>query len=250
MSRWTRPFPFVMRDAADSGSGGAVVKAPQPAAGANSIAMVRTMGIVATLSGLLIVGSFQLTAEKIRQNRVDQLRGAVLAVVPGATQMRVFEMSDTGLTALDEVPATPGRQCYAGYDEQGEFKGVAVPTSGMGFADIIRVLYGVDPRSSRVIGYTVLETKETPGLGDKIMKNTGFLANFEGLDVSLNEQGTALEHPVEIVKPGQKTEDWQIDTITGATISSKAVGRMMQASTARDLPLLVRSLEALEGGAR
>ena len=39
----------------------------------------------------------------------------------------------------------------------------------------------------------VLESKETPGLGDKILHDRDFLANFESLDVSLKSDGSGLE---------------------------------------------------------
>ena len=38
-----------------------------------------------------------------------------------------------------------------------------------------------------------------------------FLKNFEALDVSLNAEGTALKHEIEMVKPGKKQHPWQID---------------------------------------
>ncbi len=237
------------RDTGSAGGSSAKGGTPKTIESASALSMVRTMGVVAALSGLLIVGTFQLTAERIRLNRVEQLKKAVLAVVPGAETMRVFEVEGRQLRPLDGVPSTPGRRVYAGYDGSGVFRGVAVPAAGMGFADIIRVLYGVDPKKGEVIGYQVLETKETPGLGDKIFKDADFLATFDGLDVRLDASGEALAHPLEIVKPGEGAQGWQIETITGATVSSSAVGRMMQESTARDMPLLARNLDALEGGA-
>ncbi len=75
---------------------------------------------------------------------------------------------------------------YAGYDENDKLVGVAVEASGQGFADILRILYGYDPDKQKIVGFYVLESKETPGLGDKIEKDLNFLANFKALDVSLS----------------------------------------------------------------
>jgi len=83
-----------------------------------------------------------------------------------------------------------------------------------------------------------LESKETPGLGDKIEKDETFLANFEQLDVSFNEAGDALKNPVTPVKSGEKTNPWEVDAITGATISSRAIGDILKESTARWVPLI------------
>ena len=49
--------------------------------------------------------------------------------------------------------------------------GVAVEASGKATPDIIRILYGYDPENRQVVGFYVLESKETPGLGDKIEKD-------------------------------------------------------------------------------
>ena len=74
-----------------------------------------------------------------------------------------------------------------------------------------------------IVGMAVLESKETPGLGDKIEKDAAFLANFERLDVTVAADGRSLVHPLELVKPNQKTRPWQIDGISGATVTKDAI---------------------------
>ncbi len=70
--------------------------------------------------------------------------------------------------------------------------------------------------------------RETPGIGDKILTDKDFLANFNALDVQLNADLTALANEVKTVKHGTKTEPWQVDAISGATITSRAVGARHQ----------------------
>ncbi len=48
-----------------------------------------------------------------------------------------------------------------------------------------------------------------------------------------------------MVAQGTKTEPWQIDGITGATISSKAVGAMLDKSAGRWIPEIGRHLDDL-----
>ena len=48
------------------------------------------------------------------------------------------------------------------------------------------------------------------------------------------------------VKHGNKTHPWQIDAISGATISSAAIGRMINTSGQRMFPLIQRHLAELE----
>jgi electron transport complex protein RnfG len=117
---------------------------------------------------------------------------------------------------------------------------------GQGFQDTIRLIYGYSTEKQQVIGMEVLESKETPGLGDKIIKDDDFLANFRALDASLTDDGSALENPIEAVKAGKKEHPWQIDGITGATISSKAIGDILRSSTEYMLPILYKQVEQLK----
>jgi electron transport complex protein RnfG len=92
----------------------------------------------------------------------------------------------------------------------------------------------------------VLETKETPGLGDKIEKDPDFLDNLSSLDVRLNSDNTALAHPIELVKKGEGTEPWQLEAISGATISSTAVFRIIDSYAGRLVPIVEQNLDQLK----
>ena len=48
------------------------------------------------------------------------------------------------------------------------------------------------------------------------------------------------------VKHGSKTDPWQIDAIAGATVTSKAVGRGINESAQKLMPLLVPHLDAVK----
>ena len=79
-----------------------------------------------------------------------------------------------------------------------------------------------------IVGFKVLESKETPGLGDKVEIEPHFLANFEALDARLNDEGTALANSIVTVKQGEKTEPWQIDGLAGATLTANGVTNLGQ----------------------
>ena len=98
-----------------------------------------------------------------------------------------------------------------------------------------------------MVGFKVLESRETPGLGDKIEKDENFLANFEALDVKLAEDGASMANPVEMAKRGEKTDAWQVEAITGATISSRAIANILRASSAESVPLIANNLETIRG---
>ena len=215
-----------------------------------TVELYRAMVGIGLLCGLSIVGVFQLTRPVIAQNKAEALERAVFEVLPGATATRTFLRGDDGFTPAaggDEAVGVP--QLYAGFDDDGALVGVALEAAGMGYADTVKVLYGYDLTRQAVIGFQVLETKETPGLGDKIEKDPVFLKNFEALDVSLSDDGSAVANPIEFVKPGQKQHPWQIDGITGATISSNAVAKMLGESTADWVPRVARHRDDLQPAA-
>ena len=121
--------------------------------------------------------------------------------------------------------------------------------SGQGFQDVLRLLYGYAPDRAAVVGMKVLESKETPGLGDKIEKDAAFKANFESLSVRLGPDARSIADPITLVKPGEKTEPWQVEAITGATISSRAVATILRESTGSRIPVVIEHLQTLEDGA-
>lgn len=211
--------------------------------------MVRTLGGIGILCALFIVVTFQATLPIIEQNKAEALERAIFHVLPGATARATFQIAADGqLRPFAGTPVGGGRLVYVGYGADGAVAGVAVEGAGQGFQDVIRLLYGYAPDRGQVIGLEVLESRETPGLGDKIIADPAFLANFAALDVTLTPDGAGLVHEVVAVKSGRKVHPWQIDGITGATISSVAVAAILQRSAASTLPILVRHADQLQKG--
>ncbi len=210
--------------------------------------MLRALIGVAAVAGTLIVVAFQLTLPVIKANKAEALRRAVFDVIPGARHVVTFKLEPDGsltpLTGEDERAV----KYYAGYTDDNQLIGVALEAKGKGYQDVIKVIYGYTPTEQKIIGMKVLESKETPGLGDKIGKDPTFLANFDKLDARLTEDGTKLQHAFEVVKHGAKKNRWQIDGITGATISSKAVGRLLNNSAPRRFPPVLNNLPRLKEG--
>ncbi|MCG5501156.1 FMN-binding protein [Ectothiorhodospira lacustris] len=214
----------------------------------SSFRLVGTLGLIALFSGLLVVSVFEFTKPYIEENQRRALEAAVFQVVPGAVSRQDYVLTAEGLFPAAEAPA-PGQRVFAAYDAEGSLRGIALQASARGYADVIRVLYGYDPSCECIIGMTVLETRETPGLGDKIETDARFVANFERLDARLNPTGTGLANAIVTVKQGHKEQPWEIDGITGATISANAIGRMLSDSADTVLPRLVPYWTVLEGGA-
>ncbi|GMV43405.1 MAG: hypothetical protein AMXMBFR64_51210 [Myxococcales bacterium] len=186
--------------------------------------LIATMAIAGLTSGLLLVGAYLGTLPTIQRNQAEALRAAVFRVVPGSATIDAWIWKGDRLVRYDgPKDALPeGEAVYACSAESGEVVGWAIPGAGPGFQDTIALIYGYDPARKVIVGMEVLESRETPGLGDKIQKDAHFVANFDAL---------AVEPSIVAVKPNEKHNPNEVDTISGATISSKAVIRILNQST-------------------
>lgn len=193
-----------------------------------STRLVASLAIAGFLSGLIIIGIYVATLPTITANKAREMREAVFRVLPGVTQLQKLHYDDQRI-AIQAKGKDDENTLYAGYDKDGRFVGYALASEGPGFQDTVSILFGYQPNQNKVVGMWVLESRETPGLGDKIYKDHDFVANFD--DVT-------TEPPIVAVKKGTKSKPNEIDAITGATISSKAVVRIMNEGIARWKPRL------------
>lgn len=203
--------------------------------------MLKTMVGIGVLCGLLIVTTYETTYPRVQQLKAQALEQAIFTVLPGIVSVKTFVFENETFV---ESESGEGEVVYAGYDDKGNLKGIALEAKGQGYADIIKVLYGYDVDKQQVVGFYVLESKETPGLGDAIEKNEKFLENFKTLDVSLNEDYTTLNNKIVYAKSGAKKNPWEVDGITGATVSARAVTRMLSKSTEVWVPRIYMNKEA------
>jgi electron transport complex protein RnfG len=171
---------------------------------------------------------------------------AVLRVLPGAVRQASFVVTPDG-GPQPAADGASGQVVHAANDAQGGLVGVAMEGAARGYADLVRVLFAYAPSCQCIVGYTVLQMSETPGLGDKVLTDPAFLANFKALDATLDAAGTALAHPIQTVKHGSKQAPWEIDAITGVTITSKAIGRGIDGSAQRYVPIIQREVDVLGG---
>jgi len=205
--------------------------------------MLRAMVGISALCGFLIVLTYEGTLPRVERLRAEALEKAIFRVIPGTSTTEAFAFDGSTFTKAGDNATDI---VYVGYDDLGNLKGVAIEASGQGYADIIKILYGYNPEKQHIIGFYVLETKETPGLGDKIEKDKDFLANFSALDVSLSDDLEKIVNKVVTVKQGTKQNPWEIDGITGATISSRAIGNIIGESTLTWIPRIKKNLEKMK----
>ena len=212
-----------------------------------TVAMIRTLGLVAAICGLIIVAAYQSTFDAVAANKRIATERAVFKVIPAAKSIVEFVALPTGEVKKYGAGETPAGavKFFAAYDGSGQLAGIAAEGGAKGYADTVRIMFGYSPTCQCVVGIGVVSMRETPGIGDKIITDREFLANFTALDARLNAELKALAHEIKAVKHGAKTSPWQIDAIAGATITSRAVGKAINDSAQALLPRLVPNLDKL-----
>mgnify|MGYP003673010620 CR=1 FL=1 len=200
--------------------------------------LIIALAAIAMISGLLVAITFELTAPAIKRNQQRALEQAIFKVLPEATVHANFRLEGDTLSALPPE-AFADANVFAGYNADQELVGIAMEASARGYQDVVKILYAYSPAQSGIMGFTVLQSSETPGIGDKVESDEAFQQNFNPLDARLNPAGDGLAHPIITVKNGKKTNPWEIDGVSGATITSTAVGKALNQSAEAMLPAVV-----------
>jgi Na+-translocating ferredoxin:NAD+ oxidoreductase subunit G len=198
--------------------------------------LIATLAVAGSLAGALIVSVHQWTQPRILAHQARAIALAVDEVLHAPARVETLFLWQNELTATPPagVDTVKLDRVWAGYDDSGARVGFAMIGAEAGFQDVIRLMFGYEPGAQRVLGMRVLESKETPGLGDKIFKDTVFVSQFRTATL-----------PMIPTKPGAGSGDpREVDTITGATISARTVITIINNRVERMQPLL----EAAGGG--
>ncbi|WP_427338963.1 RnfABCDGE type electron transport complex subunit G [Caloranaerobacter sp. DY30410] len=103
------------------------------------------------------------------------------------------------------------REIYSGYSENGSLVGYAIKTATPGYGGDVEVITGIS-LENKVTGIKVVSHKETPGLGANATQPK-FQNQFKDKDASKEL----------VVVKGSPSSENEIQALTGATITSKAV---------------------------
>lgn len=171
--------------------------------------------VITLLSGALLGFVYELTKEPIRIQQEKAIEEACLAVLPGAqdagtvfrpieytlTPELAEELAANGITIGTVYEATAADGSLFGY--------VTESTSSQGYGGNIVLYTGVDS-TGKVGGVSILKINETAGLG------------MEAPNVLVPQFAGRQAEQFKYTKSGSLTED-QVDAISGATITTKAV---------------------------
>ncbi|MCI0497977.1 MAG: RnfABCDGE type electron transport complex subunit G [Thermoplasmata archaeon] len=160
--------------------------------------------IVVAVAVIALTITDAVTRDLIAESREKELQALLEKIFPG---MDDYEEKDDVYFILERSDV-PVENPY-GIDENYEIIGFAFIAEGDGYGGAIELLIGIEPDldDPTLVGIRVLTQSETPGLGAKIADEE-FTDQFNGLatgDAVLTDDGG------------------QIDAISGATISSRAV---------------------------
>lgn len=150
--------------------------------------------ITAASSGMLLSLANMAAAEKIEANQKKAVEDGIRIIEPNAKSIE--EIQD-GIFKL----GTNTKEL-----------GYAFLTEGQGYQGPIKILCGVDSDFEQILGIEIIESTETPGLGARI-NEAWFKKQFAALNI---------RSLISYVK-GKPQNNSEVEAITGATVSSKAV---------------------------
>ena len=168
--------------------------------------MVLVLTGVAVITGCILAYVNHITEQPIALQKQKTLEDGIKAVMGGGaltvTKTDTVRQNDAKGKELTYV-------IYQTQDAQHTDLGAAVESTTGGFGGNLKVLVGFDP-AGNILGYTLLEHAETPGLGAKA--GAWFQKGQKGDIIGKNPS-----EPLVVSKDGG-----QVDAITASTITSRA----------------------------
>lgn len=168
--------------------------------------MVIVLVGVALITGCILAYVNHATEGPIAEQKEKTLADGIKAVMGGG-ELSVCK-TDT-VRQNDEKGKEMVFVIYGTKDAQKNYLGAAVESTTGGFGGDLKVLVGFDPKGT-ILGYTILEHAETPGLGAKADK--WFQKDGKGNIIGKNPSEELIV----------KKDGGQIDAITASTITSRA----------------------------
>ncbi len=177
--------------------------------------------VLAILFGTALAAVQAALGPKIEENKLAETLERIPSLVLGEDAAQKLLLSGKALDILPrtmELDKEGVKKFYTLYDvyfQDGTNAGLVAKASGQGYADKIELLVGFDVQASSLTGLFILDQKETPGLGNKI------------IDKSWRDQFVSKPTSERLIvvkgRAGGKKEIDEIDAISGATISSRSV---------------------------
>lgn len=174
--------------------------------------MVIVLTVITALSGAILSTWDGVTKPKIEYHKLQALKAAISDVLPPYDN---YEEKDIN-----------GYNVYIGkIDGSTQPVGIAFKVEGSGFQGNISIMVGVDHSFTSITGIKVLEQIETPGLGTKIVEDPSNKSNIFWFPEQFTD--VVIEPEIIVLKNKIPQKPNEVQAISGATISSKAVVRIL-----------------------
>ncbi len=111
--------------------------------------------------------------------------------------------------------------------ENGEIQKVVLPVYGRGLWSTLYGFIALEGDMNTVAGLTFYQHGETAGLGGEV-DNPSWKAKWPGKSVYDSSGEVQIEVLKGAVDPSSSTADYQVDGLSGATITSRGVSRLLQ----------------------
>ncbi len=154
--------------------------------------MVLILTLISVIAALSLGFVYTITKEPIAKAKIEKKNKAIEAVLPK------FENKEEKKFDASII--------HIAKDKDGNYVGAAVESEAMGFTQEVKLMVGFD-KTDKIVKISVVEQKETPGLGTKMEGE--WKDQFNGKDLT-------------VFKPMVKKDKGDVDSITAATISSRA----------------------------
>lgn len=185
-------------------------------ADARPIATVLLVGAIATAAALLVTLSWEFSHERIEANQ----RARLLASLSSVLDQSLLERDLDPVLILAEDPELLGSEApidvFVPVDGATPLAAIFATVAPDGYNAPISLLVGLEVPSGRITGVRVIAHRETPGLGDLIdIEKSRWILQFDG---------KSIDDPPAAAWAVTK-DDGQFDSITGATVTPRAVIR-------------------------
>jgi len=183
--------------------------------------------LLATVFGTALAGIQAKLGPIIEANKINETMEKIPALVLGEDAAAKLLAQKTALSIHPrtiEVERNKITKFYTVYDvlfKDGSRAGYVTKASGQGYADKIEVLLGLDANTDTLTGLFILDQKETPGLGNRILEKPW-------RDQFVNKLSS---NRLVVVKTKARKQN-EIDAISGATISSRSVTEIVNKTIA------------------
>lgn len=182
----------------------------------NAVRFPLVLGLICIVSATGVASVYVLTRDRIAEQQSKKQQEALVAI---------FGEGATEKTLNPDAP--PDDRVGEVHAPDGALLGYVALGVGQGYSSRLRVIVGTDPDVSRILAIRILFQSETPGLGarvEEVRSNKTWAKMLSGQKVE-DQPGLAPWFQAQFADAPLRdgaVDPSRIDTISGATISSKA----------------------------